>query len=186
MRSRISAGRLPWPGTLALAAIVLAGCGTAGGGGAAGHPAGTRQAKASATAATASAGVPLCASARKVNSAVARLTASRAREILPRQLTITDTSQARALAAALCALPPMPRGMRCPLPLGGELRVEFTGGGHAYLPLRIQDSGCASVAGLGPLRQWSWSSRAGQLLGQAAVGYGRLTPGTHASSVPTA
>lgn len=186
MRSMINAGRLPRPGGVALAAIVLAGCGTAAGGGAAGQPAGSRQAKASAAAATASAGVPLCADAQKVNSAVAQLTVSRTREILPRELTISDTSRARALAPALCGLPPMPHGLRCPAPLGGALRVEFTAGGHAYRPLRTQDSGCASVAGLGPLRQCSWSSRPGQLLSGAAGGHGRLVPGTHPSSVPTA
>jgi hypothetical protein len=182
----ISAGRLLRPGALALAAIMLAGCGTAVGGGTAGQPAGTRHAQASAAAATASAGVPLCAGAQKVTTAVTQLTVSRSREILPRKLTITDTSRARALAAALCGLPPMPRGLRCPAALGGALRVEFTAGGHAYRPLRIQDSGCASVAGIGPLRQWSWSSRPGQLLSGAAGGHGRLVPGTHPSSVPTA
>ncbi len=92
---------------------------------------------------------------------------------------------ALALAAALCGLPPMPRGLRCPAALDGALRVEFTAGGHGYPPLRIQDSGCASITGLGPLRQWSWSSRPGKLLSGAAGGKGRLVPGTHPNSVPT-
>ncbi len=190
MRGTISAGQRGRPGGLALVAvsagIVLAGCGSAVSGGA-GQPAPVSQGKASAAAAaaTASAGVPLCADAQKVSRATAQLTVSRTQEILPRDITIAAAPRARALAAALCGLPPMPRGLHCPAALRGALRVEFTAGGHAYPPLRIHDSGCASVSGLGPLRQWTWSSRPGRLLSGAAGSTGRLIPGTHPSSVPT-
>lgn len=190
MRGTIRAGRLPRRGGPALvavgAAIVLAGCGSAVSGGA-GQPApvGQRKASVAAAAATASAGVPLCADAQKVSRATARLTVARTQEILPRDITIAAAPRARALAAALCGLPPMPRGLHCPAALRGALRLEFTAGGHAYQPLRIHDSGCASVAGIGPLRQWTWSSRPGRLLSAAAGSTGRLIPGTHPSSVPT-
>lgn len=175
MRRMISAGRLPQRAALALVAvgtaIVLAGCGSAVNGGA-GH-------------ATAPAGVPLCAGVQQVSRVTAQLTVTGTREIFPRDITIAAASRARALAAALCGLPPVPRGLHCPAALRGALRLEFTAGGHAYQPLRIRDSGCASVSGIGPLRQWTWSSRPGRLLSGAAGSTGRLIPGTHPSSVPT-
>ena len=190
MRGMISAGRLPQRGALALGAagtvIVLAGCGSAVNGGA-GHAAaaGQRKAPAAPAAATASAGVPLCADVQQVSRVTAQLSVPGTREILPRDITIAAAPRARALAAALCRLPPMPRGLHCPAALRGTLLLKFTAGGHAYQPLRIRDSGCASVSGIGPPRQWTWSSRPGRLLSGAAGGTGRLIPGTHPSSVPT-
>jgi hypothetical protein len=130
------------------------------------------------------AAAPLCAATAKVDQVVMRLTAAQPEEILPRLKTIT-APRAAALAAALCALPRMPGGLRCPAALGGALRLEFTAGGRSYRPVLIRDSGCASVTGVGPVRQWAWSSRPGRLLSQAVGGYGRLVPGTHPSSVPT-
>ena len=131
------------------------------------------------------AGVPLCAGAARVDQVVLRLTTAHSEEILPRSKTITAAPRAAALAAALCALPRMPGGMRCPAALGGALRLEFAAGGRSYQPVLIRDSGCASVTGVGPVRQWAWSSRPGQLLSEAVGGYGRLVAGTHPSSVPT-
>jgi len=185
MRGIISGGRLTRPGVRALstagAVVALAGCGST----AAGGSSLVAQGQSPATVTKASAGVPLCADARKVDQVTVRLTAVRSREILPRTMTITDAAQARALATALCGLPPMPRGVRhCPMALPGALRLEFTAGGHAYQPVLIRDSGCASVTGIGPARQWTWSSRAGRLLGKAAGSRGRLIPGTYPSSVP--
>jgi hypothetical protein len=126
----------------------------------------------------------LCAGSAHVDQVVMRLTAAQPEEILPRVKTIT-APRAADLAAALCALPRMPGGLRCPAALGGALRLEFTAGGRSYRPVLIRDSGCASVTGVGPVRQWAWSSRPGRLLSQAVGGYGRLVPGTHPSSVPT-
>jgi hypothetical protein len=130
-------------------------------------------------------GVPLCAGTAKVDEVVMRLTAVRSMEILPRRLTITSAPRVQALAAALCALPRLPGGMRCPAALGGALRLDFAAADRSYQPVVIRDSGCASVTGVGPARQWAWSSRPGRLLGQAAGSYGRLVAGTHPSSVPT-
>jgi hypothetical protein len=134
---------------------------------------------------TTPAGVPLCASTAKVDQVVMRLTSVQSMEILPRAKTITAAPRAAALAAALCALPRMPGGLRCPAALGGALRLEFAGGDRSYQPVLIRDSGCASVTGVGPVRQWAWSSRPGRLLSDAVGSYGRLVAGTHPSSVPT-
>jgi hypothetical protein len=168
------------PAVLAVAGVVivigLAACGSATGGG--GSSTG-------AAAAGPSAGVPLCAGAAQVDQVVMRLTAARSMEILPRSWTITAAPRAAALAAGLCALPTMPAGMRCPAAQGGALRLDFAAAGRSYQPVLIRDSGCANVTGVGPVRQWAWSSRPGRLLGQAAGSYGRLLAGTHPSSVPT-
>ena len=130
------------------------------------------------------AAAPLCAGTAHVDQVVMRLTAAQPEEILPRVKTIT-APRAAALAAALCALPRMPGGLRCPAVLGGALRLEFAARDRSYPPVIIRDSGCASVTGVGPVRQWAWSSRPGRLLSEAAGGYGRLVAGTHPSSVPT-
>jgi hypothetical protein len=165
------------PAVLAIAGVVigLAGCGSATSGGP-GPPA---------AAVSTPAAVPLCAGTVKVDEVVMRLTAVRSMEILPRTLTITSAPRVKALAAALCALPRLPVGIRCPAALGGALRLDFAAAGRSYQPVVIRDSGCASVTGVGPVRQWAWSSRPGRLLGQAAGSYGRLVAGTHPSSVPT-
>ena len=162
-----------------IAVLGLAACGSATSGGSAISGGSTPPAGAPA------AGVPLCAGAARVDRVVLRLTAFRSVEILPRAKTITDAPRAAALAAALCALPRMPGGLRCPAALGGALRLEFAAGGRSYRPVLIRDSGCASVTGVGPVRQWAWSSRPGRLLSEAVGGYGRLVAGTHPSSVPT-
>ena len=188
------AGR-PIPVTFRIAAVLgtiaalagLAACGSAAAGGGAGQPAASpnTRVRASATAANASGRALLCADARAVDRVRMRLTASHPGEILPRAMTITDPPRARALAAGLCALPPMPGGLRCPAARGGALRLDFAAAGRRYQPVLIRDSGCASVTGAGPVRQWAWSSRPGRLLATAAGSYGRLVAGTHPSSVPT-
>jgi hypothetical protein len=168
------------------AAAGLAACGSTTAGG--GHPAagGTASASASAAAVIASAGVPLCVDARKVDRVILRLTRSQPRAMLPRAITITNAGRAQALAAALCGLPPVVRGRNCPAMPAGPLQLVFTAGDRDYRPVLIQDAGCPSVKGVGPTRQWAWSARPGRLLSEAVGGKGRLIPGTHPSSVPTA
>ena len=167
------------------AAIVLAACGSTAAGGA-GHPASSAgHSTGPAAVAGAPAGVPLCAAAQKVDRVVASLPAGHLREILPRGITITDAPRVRALAAALCALPPMPPGLQCPADFGGMLRLVFAAGGRNFSPVRIQTSGCRAVTGIGPARSWSRSPRFGQLLTRTVGGKGRMIPGTHPSSVPT-
>jgi hypothetical protein len=183
MPGRTTTRRLAAAGA-SIAALGLAACGSATSGGT-GPPAAAGTGHPQATAAARPAGVPLCAGTAKVDQVVMRLTAARSEEILPRARTITAAPRAAALAAALCALPRMPAGMRCPAALGGALRLEFAAGSRSYPPVLIRDSGCASVTGVGPVRQWAWSSRPGRLLSEAVGGYGRLVAGTHPSSVPT-
>jgi hypothetical protein len=141
-------------------------------------------AAASAAAVRASAGVPLCTASRRLVQLEVRLTASQPREILPRALTTTDAARVRALASALCHLAPLPPGLRCPAEPRGALLLVFAEPGR-FTTVRIQDAGCASVTGLGPAREWSWSSPPGQLLARTVGGQGKLVPDTHPSSVPT-
>ena len=168
------------------AVIVLAACGSTAAGGA-GHPASADAGHSTgpAAVASASAGVPLCAAAQKVDRVVASLPAGQLREILPRGITITDAPRVRALAAALCALPPMPPGLQCPADFGGVFRLVFAAGGRDFHPVQIQLSGCRAVAGIGPARSWSRSPRFGRLLTRTVGGKGRMIPGMHPSSVPT-
>jgi hypothetical protein len=180
-------GKLAIPGVPAAGALLTAGaalglvaCGSVAATGA-GHRATASAASASAAAVRASAGVPLCSAGRRLVQLEVRLTASQPREILPRALTATDAARVRALASALCHLPPLPRGLRCPAEPRGALLLVFAESGR-FTTVRIQDAGCANVTGLGPARQWSWSSPPGQLLTRTVGGTGRLVPGTHPGS----
>ena len=78
-------------------------------------------------AATASAGVPLCAAAGKVDRVVAIPGSSHIRALLPAGITIRDAARVRVLAAALCALPPMPPGLHCEAATGGAFRLDVRG-----------------------------------------------------------
>jgi hypothetical protein len=166
----------------ASAVIGLAACGSTAAGGT-GQPASAAAGQSTGPAAVA--GAPLCAATQQVDRVVARLPAGHLREILPRGITITDEPQVRALAAALCALPPMPPGLQCPADFGGMYQLVFADGGRSFRPVRIQTSGCRAVTGIGPARSWSRSPRLGQLLTRTIGGKGRMIPGTHPSSVPT-
>ena len=166
------------------AVAVLAACGSTAAGGS-GQPAPAGAAHSTGPAAVVSA--PLCAAAQNVDRVVATLPASHLGQTPPRGVTITDTPQVRALAAALCALPPMPRGVQpCPADFGGVSRLVFASGGREFQPVRIQLSGCRAVAGIGTTRSWSQSPGFGRLLTRTVGGKGRMIPGMHPSSVPTA
>jgi hypothetical protein len=147
--------------------------------------AGTGGSAAPSAAVTAPAGVPLCAAAGKVDRVVAIPPGSHVRALLPGGITIRDAARVRALAAALCALPPMPPGLRCEAATRGTFRLTFAAGDRGFRPVGVQMSGCRSVTGLGPARSWSGSPRFGPLLTRTVGGVGRLVPGTHPSSVPT-
>jgi hypothetical protein len=103
----------------------------------------------------------------------------------PHKITLHGATQVRALAAALCALPPMASGQSCPAAPGGSVRLVFAAGEQGFPPVSVQESGCRSVTGAGPVRSWSASSPFGRQLSEAVGGVGRLVPGTHPSSVPT-
>ncbi len=167
------------------AVIGLAACGSAAPG--ASHPAtaGTGHVQEPA-AVSASPGVPLCAATQTVDRVVASPMSSQLRTLFPRGITIADAPQVRALAAALCTLPLMPTGLHCPAATGGEVRLVFAAGRQDFQAVSIQNSGCRAVTGAGPARWWSRSPQFGQLLSRTVGGYGRLIPGAHPSSVPTA
>jgi hypothetical protein len=177
------------PAVLAMIAVSaltgLAACGSAAVGGA-GHPAspGAGHSGGSAAAVRASAGVPLCAASHRVDQVVVSPASGRLHEILPRAITIADAARVRSLAAALCALPPLPPGLQCPADVGGALRLVFAAGRHGYPPVRIQDSSCRTVIGVGPAR-WSRSPQFVRLLSRTLSGERPLIPSRQPSSVPT-
>ena len=156
----------------------LAACGSVSAG-SAGHPAPASASSSSAPAAAAGtpAGGTLCADRTSADRVVVSRTASR-------QVTLTGTTQVQAMAAALCALPPMPAGQHCAATSAGSIRLVFAAGQHSFPPVTLQESGCRSVTGMGATRSWSGSSLLGLLLDEAVGGLGRLVPGTHPSSVP--
>jgi hypothetical protein len=177
-------------GALALIAvgalIGLTACGGTVAGGAM-HPAsaGASGSTGPASAVTAPAGVPLCAAAGKVDRVVAIPGGSHIRALLPGGITIRDAARVRALAAALCALPPRQPGLHCEAATGGAFRLTFAAGNQGFRPVGVQLTGCRSVTGLGPARSWSRSPQFGPLLTRTVGGVGRLIPGRHPSSVPT-
>jgi len=126
----------------------------------------------------ASPGASLCANDRGVDRVVVSPPSS------PHEITLHGATQVRALATALCTLPPMTSGQSCPAAPGGSVRLVFTAGKQGFPPVSVQESGCRSVTGAGPVRSWSASSPFGQQLSEAVGGVGRLVPGTHPSSVP--
>jgi len=160
------------------ALLGLAACGSVSAG-SAGHPAPASASSSSAPAAAAGtpAGGTLCADRTSADRVVVSRTASR-------QVTLTGTTQVQAMAAALCALPPMPAGQHCAATSAGSIRLVFAAGQHSFPPVTLQESGCRSVTGMGATRSWSGSSLLGLLLDEAVGGLGRLVPGTHPSSVP--
>ena len=168
------------PGLIAVAALMgLAACSSVSAG-RAGHPApvSASSSRAPAAAAGAPAGGALCADGRSADRVVVSRTAA------SRQVTLTGTTQVRAMVAALCALPPLPSGQHCLAAAAKTVRLVFAAGRQSFPPVTVQESDCRSVTGIGPTRWWSGSSQFGVLLDEAIGGLGRLVPGTHPSSVP--
>jgi hypothetical protein len=173
----------------ASALVGLAACGSAVAGGA-GHPAPAVNSHFKASAATTSAPVrvPLCAAAHQVDRVAISLAAhpaSQLHQILPRGIIIRDAPRVRALAVALCALPPMPGTVQCPADFGEGVRLVFAAGRRGFHPVLIQLSGCRNVTGAGPARWWLRSAQFGRLLSRAL---GSTSPLMHLrvpSSVPT-
>jgi hypothetical protein len=93
---------------------------------------------------------------------------------LPNQVTVASPARARAVARALCALPPMPRGIfGCPdLVPGTTYLLRFTAGSRQLGPVAIEATGCEVVTGVGPARQAATSPGFWRVLGTAA----RLRP----------
>jgi hypothetical protein len=95
----------------------------------------------------------------------------------PAQVTVTDAAEAQAVARALCALAPMPRGpILCPIDWGVSYRLLFAAGGGRLWQVKVDASGCQEVSGVSPARWIAGSTAFWSVLGNA-VGL------SHASSV---
>lgn len=172
----------PLPAVAALACAALASCGTA----AAvqdtptpGHPA-----------AQGPPATNLCAHAGQVD----RLTISRVNSFpqnheqftFPAQITVTGAQQARVVARALCALPPMPRGlpMACPNDRGINYQLIFYAGDSKLAPVTVDATGCEQVNGLGAVR-WTARSPAFWSVLAAAAGIAPADQATFAGTIPS-
>lgn len=161
------------------ALLGLAACGSTTAAGA-GRPAsaGAGHTKQPTAAAAASAGVPLCAAAGRVDRVVvSRVPAgptSSPRVSLPGGNTFRDPVRVRALAAGLCALPFVRHGplLSCPADFGGAFRLVFAAGRRGFPPVVVQGSGCRIVTGVGPARSWLQSPQFKRLLGTVTGGQG--------------
>jgi hypothetical protein len=107
------------------------------------------------------AGGTLCADAGAVNrltvSRMNTLPANSPRFSFPATVAVSDAAQARAVARALCALQPLPRGVvACPADLGITYRLDFATSERSLPPVSIRAGGCEGVSGAGPTR---WSIR---------------------------
>jgi hypothetical protein len=99
----------------------------------------------------------------------------------PNQVTVASPAQARAVARALCALPPMPRGIfNCPnLVPGTTYQLRFTAGGRRLPPVTIEATGCEVVTGVGSARSAATTPGFWRVLATAA---GLRPPGRSAFS----
>src|SRR6201996_3532989 len=80
----------------------------------------------------------------------------------PHEITLHGATQVRALATALCTLPPMASGQSCPAASGGSVRLVFTAGEQGFPPVSVQESGCRRGTGARAGPAWSASSPVGQ------------------------
>jgi hypothetical protein len=151
----------------AVASLAVTGCGSVSGAtttARTGRPAGTPHA--------ATAG--LCAAVSKVDSLTVRRDgarpASHFRFHFPRQIVVTRPQQARAVARAVCALPPMPRGIfACPADFGISYRLEFAAAGRRLAVVTADPGGCERVTGAGPVRWAEKSHGFWTVLSRAAI-----------------
>jgi hypothetical protein len=79
----------------------------------------------------------------------------------PSQVSVTSPAQARAAARALCTLPSLPHGVHsCPnLTLGSTYLLRFTADGRQLPAVSIEATGCEIVTGVGSAR-WAATSPA--------------------------
>ena len=73
----------------------------------------------------------------------------------PTRVIVINVAAARAVAAAVCALPAMPNGvMSCPVQLlGTSYQLAFTAAGRALPLVTAEATGCQQVTGAGPVRR---------------------------------
>jgi hypothetical protein len=102
-------------------------------------------------------GAALCsdqaAVTRLVVSRVSALPQNHLHFAFPAAITVASPGRARAVAAAVCGLPPMPRVvMNCPADLGVSYRLSFAAGSTTFPVVTASAGGCSGVAGAGPVR----------------------------------
>ena len=136
-------------------------------------------------------GAALCSD----QAAVTRLLVSRVSALpqnhlhfaFPAAITVARPGRARAVAAAVCGLPPMPGGvMDCPADLGVGYRLSFAAGSATFPAVTASAGGCSIVAGAGHVRSagrspgfWAVLARAMGIGGAAALrGTSPVTPHT--------
>jgi hypothetical protein len=98
------------------------------------------------------------------------------RVVLSAQTTVTDAARVHALARALCALPPMSTRVMCPMLVEGAYTLWFGGTGRPIPEVRIQQSGCQVVTGLGTNRTVATSPRFWQVLARTAAAGVSISP----------
>ena len=104
----------------------------------------------------------LCAAERAVTrlvvSPVSALPQSHVHPAMVAGVTVRSAAQARAVAKAVCALPPMPSApMNCPAGHGTGYRLSFAAGDASFPVVTAQASCCIVVTGAGRPR---WAERA--------------------------
>ena len=100
----------------------------------------------------------------------------------PAAITVASPGRARAVAAAVCGLPPMPRVvMNCPADFGVSYRLSFAAGSTTFPVVTASAGSCSGVAGAGPVR-WPLTPDSGlswPAMGVSAAGALRgASPGT--------
>jgi hypothetical protein len=99
----------------------------------------------------------LCSSADRVDRLVVErvnlIRQNHPRFTFPAKITVSDPAQARSVAQAVCALPPMPSGsFSCPADSGIIYWLTFTADGNKLPPVRVEATGCGEVRGIGQIR----------------------------------
>ena len=105
-------------------------------------------------AATTSVGSSLCANAKNVDllmiERVNSFPQNHEHFTFPAEVTVGNPAKVRALAEAICALPPIPRGViACPADWGIIYRLSFTVNGRKLPAVTVDATGCQGVDGLG-------------------------------------
>ena len=81
---------------------------------------------------------------RLVVSRVSALPQNHLHFAFPAGITVSSPARARAVAAAVCGLPAMPRGpMSCPADLGVSYRLSFAAGSRSFPVVTAAAGGCA-------------------------------------------
>ena len=167
LAARARRGRAVWAWLCgaALAAIVLAGCGSipASSTGAASAASAKASPSPSVSPGAAATQAALCMHTATVTGLV--ITRNRAmhdvpqRQVgFPNQVSVTSPARARAAARALCALPSLPHAVfSCPnLTVGSTYLLRFTADGKRLPAVSIEATGCEIITGVGPAR---WAAK---------------------------